>query len=57
MQAFVSAVRLGLAMPISTDDLVDTTLTTLAVEESLRTGQPVHLKDLWEENAISGHRS
>ncbi len=47
MDAFVSAVKSGLEMPISLDSLLDTTLATLATAESLKTGQPVQLADYW----------
>lgn len=48
MNAFVTAVKSGLAMPISINSLMDTTLTTLAIEESLKTGHPVHLADYYK---------
>lgn len=41
MAAYVTSVRHGQHMPISLTDLIDTTLATLAVNESLRTGAPV----------------
>jgi predicted dehydrogenase/threonine dehydrogenase-like Zn-dependent dehydrogenase len=47
LHAFVSAVKSGREMPIPLDSLLHTTLTTLAVTESLRTGQPVELADYW----------
>jgi predicted dehydrogenase/threonine dehydrogenase-like Zn-dependent dehydrogenase len=47
MAAFVQAVRTGGPMPIPVDSLFDTTLATLAVDESLRRGQPVRLAELW----------
>ncbi|MDJ0636144.1 MAG: bi-domain-containing oxidoreductase [Xenococcaceae cyanobacterium MO_188.B29] len=47
MNAFVSAVKSGLAMSISIDSLMDTTLATLATEESLKTAQPVYLADYY----------
>jgi len=50
MRAFVSAVKLGLEMPIPVEALLDTTMLTLATIESLKTGQPVHLLDLWAVN-------
>ncbi len=43
MAAFVSAVKAGGPMPIPAEELIDTTLVTLAAVESLRTGQPVDL--------------
>ena len=48
MAAFIQAVRSGGQMPIPLDSLLDTTLATLAVDQSLRRGQPVHLAELWE---------
>jgi predicted dehydrogenase/threonine dehydrogenase-like Zn-dependent dehydrogenase len=45
LQAFVTAVRSGSAMPIAVQSLLDTTLVTLAAAESLRTGQLVQLAD------------
>lgn len=45
---FVTAVREGADMPITMDSLIDTTITTLATEESLRTGQPVRIAEFWE---------
>jgi len=47
MAAFVSAVKAGGAMPISIDELFDTTLVTLAAAESMTSGQPVYLADYW----------
>ena len=47
MHAFVSAIKSGSEMPISLDNLLDTTLTTIAIAESLRTGQTVNLADFW----------
>jgi len=43
VSAFLRAVREGGAPPISPDALVSTTMTTFAIEESLRTGKPVAL--------------
>ena len=47
MAAFVQAVRSGGPMPIDVDSLFDTTLATLAVDESLRRGNRVDLADYW----------
>jgi predicted dehydrogenase len=41
--AFIGAVRTGGAAPIPLESLVATTRVTFAIEESLRTGQPVTL--------------
>lgn len=43
LAAFVEAVHTGAAMPIPLDSLFDTTLTTLAAMESIRTGREVVL--------------
>ncbi|HXY39381.1 MAG TPA: Gfo/Idh/MocA family oxidoreductase, partial [Vicinamibacteria bacterium] len=51
MQAFVDAVRTAAPMPVPVDSLFDTTLATLAVDESLRTGRPVDLAGCWEPPA------
>ncbi len=51
MEAFVDAVRSGGPMPVAIDSLFDTTLATLAVEQSLRTGGPVDLAECWEAMA------
>ena len=48
MAAFVRAVRTASPMPISLDELLDTTLVTLAAEESLKTGRVVSLASLWD---------
>jgi hypothetical protein len=48
MEAFVEAVVSGGPMPVPVDVLFDTTLATLAAEESLRSGGPVAIADLWE---------
>jgi len=48
MEAFADAVRSGGPLPVAVDSLFDTTLATLAVDESLRTGSPVDLSDYWE---------
>ena len=47
LAAFVEAVRTGGPMPISADSLFDTTFTTLAGEESLRSGAVVELAGYW----------
>lgn len=46
LRAFVDAVDSGGAMPVSFDSLAATTRATLAVETSLGTGAPVHLREL-----------
>jgi predicted dehydrogenase len=51
LAAFVSAVRGGQAMPIPVDDLIDTTLLTLAAAESLRSGTVQSLTDYWQRIA------
>lgn len=48
METYVSSVREGNAMPISISELLDTTLATLAVEESLKTASSVPLAKLYE---------
>jgi hypothetical protein len=45
----VEAVISGGPMPVPVDVLFDTTLTTLAAEESLRAGRSVPLSEFWEE--------
>jgi len=49
MAAFVEAVVTGGPMPVPIDALFDTTLATLAAEESLRSGAPVAIADFWTE--------
>ena len=49
MQAFVSAVKTGKQMPISINSLLDTTLTTLATMDSLKTGQSIDIAKYWIE--------
>ncbi|WP_409183550.1 bi-domain-containing oxidoreductase [Amycolatopsis sp. VS8301801F10] len=44
LDAFITALKTGVAMPISLDSLVSTTLATLAVHRSLETGAPVRLE-------------
>jgi predicted dehydrogenase len=39
--AFIAAVREGGSLPIPFEELVATTLTTFAIEKSLRSGEPV----------------
>ncbi|WP_410577382.1 bi-domain-containing oxidoreductase [Amycolatopsis sp. lyj-108] len=43
LEAFVNALTTGVAMPVSVDSLVATTLATLAVNRSLETGAPVRI--------------
>jgi predicted dehydrogenase/threonine dehydrogenase-like Zn-dependent dehydrogenase len=47
MSAFVEAARTGGPMPISTDCLFDTTLTTVAAVKSVSTGSRVQLYEYW----------
>ena len=47
MRAFVESVRTGGKMPISVDSLIDTTLVTLAADESAKTRRSVVLADYW----------
>ena len=47
MSALVEAVCGGGPLPVSVDDLIDTTLATLAVGMSLRRGAPVSMADFW----------
>ncbi len=47
MRAFVRCAKEGGPMPVPFDGLLDTTLATLAVGESLRTGAPVALSSYW----------
>ena len=46
LKQFIDAANRGTAMPISISDIVDTTLVTLAAEESLRTGEKVKIAEL-----------
>lgn len=48
MEAYVCSVREGTSLPIPISEILDTTLTTLAVEESIRTASPVPLIKLYE---------
>jgi predicted dehydrogenase len=48
VEAFVEAVCGGGGMPIALECLFETTLATLAVDESLRRGGPVRLAEFWE---------
>jgi len=45
MRAFVEAIRTGGPMPIPIDSLFDTTLVTLAAQESIRSGQRILLDE------------
>jgi predicted dehydrogenase len=45
--AFVDAVRSGSAMPVNIDSIFETTLATLAAEESVRRSRPVNLAEFW----------
>jgi len=47
MAAFVQAICTGGALPVGVDCLFDTTLATLAVDESLRRGAPVPIAEFW----------
>jgi len=47
LSAFVAALQSGGPMPISFDDLLDTTVATLAVSDSLRQGRAVSLSEYW----------
>jgi predicted dehydrogenase/threonine dehydrogenase-like Zn-dependent dehydrogenase len=49
MGTFVRCAAGAGAMPITVESLFDTSLTTLAVAESIRSGKPVVLRDLWRE--------
>jgi len=56
LAAFIDAVRRARGMPIPIESLLDTTIATLAVEESLRRGAPVDLSDYWVfEDAEEAH--
>ena len=48
MDAYVESVKSSKPMPISLTELIDTTLATLAVVESLKLGVAVHLVDLYK---------
>ncbi len=50
---FVEAVRNGNQMPISVESLFDTTLTTLAISESLRSGKEVQINSLFASSSHS----
>ncbi|MBE1581432.1 bi-domain-containing oxidoreductase [Amycolatopsis roodepoortensis] len=43
LEAFIGALNTGVAMPVSVESLVSTTLATLAVNRSLETGMPVRI--------------
>jgi polar amino acid transport system substrate-binding protein len=45
LESFVESVRIGSSMPIPVESLIDTTLTTLAVMESVRVGKEILLSD------------
>ncbi len=47
LDAFIKALQSGAAMPIAMDALIDTTLATLGVSDSLRGAQPVTLSEYW----------
>lgn len=47
MAAFVQAICTGGALPVGVDCLFDTTLATLAVDESLRRSAPVPIAEFW----------
>jgi predicted dehydrogenase len=53
MAAFIEAVRAGTPMPIPIDALFDTTIATLAVDESLRRNGPVELADFWADGGAA----
>lgn len=48
LDAFIGALLSGGAMPIAVDDLLDTTLATLAVSDSLRQGQAIDMQSYWD---------
>ncbi len=47
MRFFIESVKDGSAMPISVESLIDTTLVTLAAEESAKSGRSVSLTEYW----------
>jgi predicted dehydrogenase/threonine dehydrogenase-like Zn-dependent dehydrogenase len=49
LDAVVSAIIAGAAMPIAADALIDTTLATLAVQEGLSAGRTIQLAEYWEK--------
>jgi hypothetical protein len=51
MEQFVRTARAGDVMPIPVESLFDTSLTTLAAGESIRSGECIALSDLWQEIA------
>lgn len=51
LAAYIACVRSVAPMPIRVSDLFDTALATLAVTESIRTGMPVQLDDLYQSLA------
>jgi predicted dehydrogenase/threonine dehydrogenase-like Zn-dependent dehydrogenase len=48
MEEYINCVKASRQMPISLTELMDTTLATLAVIESLKMGAPIHLVDLYK---------
>ena len=48
MKMFITAIKDNKEMPISLESIFDTTLVTLAAEESLRTGNSVQLADYFK---------
>ncbi|MEX2162804.1 MAG: bi-domain-containing oxidoreductase [Sulfuricaulis sp.] len=48
MDAYIECVKSANPLPISLTELIDTTLATLAVIESLKTAAPIHLADLYK---------
>ncbi len=49
MRAFIESVKNGRAMPISVESLIDTTLVTLAADESAKSGRSISLMEYWGE--------
>lgn len=49
LNAFVTAVKAGTAMPIPVDSLIETTLVTLAAEASVVSGTMIQLADYWKQ--------
>lgn len=45
LEAFVAAIKSGGEMPISLTEVLDTTVATLAIEESLRTGKAIRIEE------------
>ena len=46
LKQFIEAAKQGTEMPISINDIFDTTLVTLAAEQSLRSGEKINIADL-----------